>query len=222
VRHISLTIKTATVRDLGNRLPRVASWIAEGEAAEITKNGKPFARLLPLAPEKPRRFKMPDIMARLNQDFGESNYDGKDIARGLSANREDLSRPLTRHQFPVRLLCEAIEFARGQRQRRWEWHSPARKTSRRRRCFAGIDQFSKTRFDTFPRLCSLRFLPCNCLDIAKASGGGSSVMNRWSCAVKCLGQKGSARKVIRPPLIVRKVFFLPSQPVIIHSNFRTP
>jgi prevent-host-death family protein len=89
--HICLTMKTATVRDLRNRFPRVAAWIAEGEPVEITRNGKPFARLLPAVPEKRRRFKMPDIMARLNEDFGDANYDAADIARGLASSRGDLS-----------------------------------------------------------------------------------------------------------------------------------
>ena len=84
-------MKTATVRDLRNRFPRVAAWIEEGEPVEITKSGKPFARLVPAAPERPRRFKMPDIMARLERTFGGSTYDAADIARGLAASREELS-----------------------------------------------------------------------------------------------------------------------------------
>jgi antitoxin (DNA-binding transcriptional repressor) of toxin-antitoxin stability system len=84
-------MKTATVRDLRNRFPRVAAWIAEGEAVEITRAGKVIARLLPAAPAKPRRFKMPDIMARLNQTFGEACYDAEDLARGLAASRGDIS-----------------------------------------------------------------------------------------------------------------------------------
>ena len=84
-------MKTATVRDLRNRFSRVAAWIAEGEPVEITKSGKPFARLLPVTPEKPRRFKMPDIMARLQKDFGDTKYDAADMARGLAASRGNLS-----------------------------------------------------------------------------------------------------------------------------------
>jgi antitoxin (DNA-binding transcriptional repressor) of toxin-antitoxin stability system len=84
-------MKTATVRDLRNHFPRVAAWIAEGEAVEITKAGKLFARLVPAAPAKRRRFKMPDIMARLQQDFGETKYDAADVARGLAKSRGDLS-----------------------------------------------------------------------------------------------------------------------------------
>jgi prevent-host-death family protein len=39
-------MKTATVSDLRNRFPLVAAWIEEGESVEITKAGKPFARLV--------------------------------------------------------------------------------------------------------------------------------------------------------------------------------
>ena len=84
-------MKTASVRDLRNQFARVAAWIAEGEPVEITKNGKLFARLIPAVPEKPRRFKMPDIMARLDQDFGKTNYDAADVARGLAESRGDVS-----------------------------------------------------------------------------------------------------------------------------------
>ncbi|HEY5914069.1 MAG TPA: hypothetical protein VJA21_26065 [Verrucomicrobiae bacterium] len=91
VRQISLTMKTATVRDLRNHFPRVAAWIEEGEPVEITRAGKLFARMLPAAPAKPRRFKMPDVMTRLNRTFGETCYDAEDLARGLAASRGDLS-----------------------------------------------------------------------------------------------------------------------------------
>jgi prevent-host-death family protein len=84
-------MKTATVRDLRNCFPRVAAWIDEGEPVEITKSGKPFARLVPVPPEKPRRFKMPDIKARLERTFGDSTYDAADLARGLVASRGELS-----------------------------------------------------------------------------------------------------------------------------------
>ncbi len=84
-------MKTATVRDLRNRFPRVAAWIEEGEAVEITRAGKVIARLVPATPAKSRRFKMPDIMARLNRTFGEACYDAEELARGLASSRGDLS-----------------------------------------------------------------------------------------------------------------------------------
>ena len=83
-------MKTATVRDLRNRFARVASWIAQGESVDITKSGKPFARLSPAKPKR-RQFKMPDIMARLEEDFGDTKYDSADLARGLEASRGDFS-----------------------------------------------------------------------------------------------------------------------------------
>jgi antitoxin (DNA-binding transcriptional repressor) of toxin-antitoxin stability system len=84
-------MKTATVRDLRNRFPLVAAWIKQGEPVEITRGGIPFARLVPAVPEKPRRFKMPDILARLERTFGEATYDAADMARGLEASRGELS-----------------------------------------------------------------------------------------------------------------------------------
>ncbi len=84
-------MKTATVRDLRNRFPRVAMWIEQGESVEVTKAGKPFARLSPAAPAKSRRFKMPDIMQRLERTFGERCYDGAEMARGLAASRGEFS-----------------------------------------------------------------------------------------------------------------------------------
>jgi antitoxin (DNA-binding transcriptional repressor) of toxin-antitoxin stability system len=84
-------MKTATVRDLRNRFPRIAAWIEQGQPVEITRAGKTFARLIPAPPNKPRRFKMPDIMARLNQTYGRTSYDSSDLARGLATSRGDRS-----------------------------------------------------------------------------------------------------------------------------------
>jgi antitoxin (DNA-binding transcriptional repressor) of toxin-antitoxin stability system len=84
-------MKTATVRDLRNHFPRVAAWIEQGESVEITKSGKVIARLLPAIPKTPRKFKMPDVMARLHQTFGDSCYDSSDIAQGIALSRGDLS-----------------------------------------------------------------------------------------------------------------------------------
>ncbi len=84
-------MKTASVRDLRNHFPRVAAWIKDGEPVEITKAGKPFARLLPAVPEKPHQFKMPDIMERLERTYGDSTYDAAEMARGIEASRGELS-----------------------------------------------------------------------------------------------------------------------------------
>ncbi len=80
-------MKTATVRDLRNRFPRVAAWIEQGEPVEITKGGKSFARLVPAIPQKPRRFKMPDIMARLRANFGDKVYSAAEVQGLIQESR---------------------------------------------------------------------------------------------------------------------------------------
>jgi prevent-host-death family protein len=44
--HFSI-MKIATVADLRNHFRRISAWIEDGEAVEIVKRGKPFARLVP-------------------------------------------------------------------------------------------------------------------------------------------------------------------------------
>jgi antitoxin (DNA-binding transcriptional repressor) of toxin-antitoxin stability system len=84
-------MKTANVRDLRNRFPRVAAWIEQGEPVEITRNGKVFARLVPAVPEKPRRFKMPDILARLRANFGDKVYSAEELQGVIQESRGERS-----------------------------------------------------------------------------------------------------------------------------------
>lgn len=81
-------MKTATVRDLRNRFARVAAWIDEGQAVEITKAGKPFAHLVPAAAKNPRKPVKPDIMARLKAAWGERIFSAKEVARMRAAELE--------------------------------------------------------------------------------------------------------------------------------------
>jgi len=81
-------VKTATVRDLRNKFSRVAAWIDEGEPVEITKFGKPFARLVPAKPEKPRKLVKPDIMARLKEVWGDRVFSNEEIAAMRAAELE--------------------------------------------------------------------------------------------------------------------------------------
>lgn len=62
-------MKTATIRDLRNSFPTVARWIEEGECVEITKSGKPFARLAPIPPETKASIDMPDFRSRMKKHF---------------------------------------------------------------------------------------------------------------------------------------------------------
>lgn len=69
-------MKTASVRDLRNQFPVVARWIEEGESVEITRGGKPFARLAPIAKPPVREVVMPDFLARMRQDFPDGKGSG--------------------------------------------------------------------------------------------------------------------------------------------------
>ena len=88
VRQISLTMKTATIRDLRNAFPRVARWIEEGECVEITRSGKPFARLEPIEPETSRPLVMPDFLARMREHFP-NEKPGKGLSSVVNYNRGD-------------------------------------------------------------------------------------------------------------------------------------
>lgn len=72
VRHICLTMKTATVRDLRNRFAAVSRWIEEGEEVRITKRGRVFARIVPEPPASPGSRKVPDFARRVRRIFGET------------------------------------------------------------------------------------------------------------------------------------------------------
>lgn len=73
-------MKTATVRDLRNQFPRVAAWIANGEEVGITRSGKLFARLVPAAPAPRAKLVKPDIMARLQETWGDRVFSTQEIA----------------------------------------------------------------------------------------------------------------------------------------------
>ena len=62
-------MKKATIRELRNSFPTVARWIEEGECVEITRSGKPFARLAPIPPETAAQVEMPDFLARMKEHF---------------------------------------------------------------------------------------------------------------------------------------------------------
>ncbi len=81
-------MKTATVRDLRNRFPHVAAWVAEGQCVQITRSGKVVAHLVPPAPSpRPKRAK-PDIMAQLKQTWGDKIFSTREVAAMRAAELE--------------------------------------------------------------------------------------------------------------------------------------
>ena len=66
-------MKTATIRDLRNHMPRVAHWVEAGETVQITRRGEPFARLVRETPRKGKTFSaaFKQHSARLKKIWGE-------------------------------------------------------------------------------------------------------------------------------------------------------
>ena len=68
------------------KLLRAERWLSRYEAGGIF-----FARLVPAKPEKPRRFKMPDIMARLRANFGDKVYSAEELQGLIQESRGERS-----------------------------------------------------------------------------------------------------------------------------------
>lgn len=81
-------MKSATIRDLRNAFPTVARWIEEGECVEITRSGKPFARLEPIKPETAKPLVMPDFLARMRKQFPHGKV-GKGLSGVVDYDRGD-------------------------------------------------------------------------------------------------------------------------------------
>jgi len=74
-------MKTASVADLRNSFRKVSSWIEHGETVQILKRGRPFALLTSLAAASPpRSAPKPDIMARLNEVWGDRVFSMEEVA----------------------------------------------------------------------------------------------------------------------------------------------
>ena len=73
-------MKTATVADLRNHFRRVSAWIEEGEAVQITRNGRAFARLVPAAQAKKKKIVWPDFAARRREIWGDRKFSAKEVA----------------------------------------------------------------------------------------------------------------------------------------------
>lgn len=62
-------MKTASIRELRDQLPLLEKWIEDGESVEITRSGKPFARLAPVPGITPTAPVWPDFLKRIQEDF---------------------------------------------------------------------------------------------------------------------------------------------------------
>lgn len=73
-----MTTKSATVADLRNNFRRVSAWIENGEAVEITKRGRRFARLLPVANVLRKPVKI-DFASQLRATWGQKVFSQAEV-----------------------------------------------------------------------------------------------------------------------------------------------
>jgi len=71
-------MKIATVADLRNDFARLSVLIANGETVEITKRGRPFARLSPATKRRSKLVK-PDFMAQLKETWGDRCFTAAEV-----------------------------------------------------------------------------------------------------------------------------------------------
>lgn len=69
---------TVTVRDLRYDFPKVEELLRQGQEVQITKRGKPIARLVP---EQQQRPPMPDFLGRIRAIYGDREFEttGADV-----------------------------------------------------------------------------------------------------------------------------------------------
>lgn len=72
---------TATIADLRNNFRRVSAWIDDGQPVEITRHGRPFARLVPAAEPVKKKFVWPDFEARRREIWGDRVFSAKEVAK---------------------------------------------------------------------------------------------------------------------------------------------
>ena len=71
---------TATIADLRNNFRRVSAWIDDGQPVEITRHGKPFARLVPDTGPKKKKVVWPDFAAQRREIWGDRVFSAKEVA----------------------------------------------------------------------------------------------------------------------------------------------
>ena len=81
-------MKTATIRDLRYDFSRVEAWIRNGSEIELTRHGRPIARITPLPKPAGRKLIKPDIMAQLKETWGDRIFSAKEVAEMRAAELE--------------------------------------------------------------------------------------------------------------------------------------
>ena len=81
-------MRTATVRDLRTRFPKLEGWLRNGEEVEITKRGHPVARLVSSARVPARRPAKVDFLKQLKATWGDRVFSAAQVAEMRAAELE--------------------------------------------------------------------------------------------------------------------------------------
>ncbi|HEY2122676.1 MAG TPA: hypothetical protein VGH07_03705 [Chthoniobacterales bacterium] len=80
-------MKRASVADLRNHFRRISAWIEDGEAVEIVKRGKAFARLMPIA--VPGKTAKVDFRAQRKRIWGSRVFSSAEVRAMDDAEIDD-------------------------------------------------------------------------------------------------------------------------------------
>ena len=83
--HFSI-MKVATVADLRNHFRRISAWIEDGEAVEIVKRGKAFARLVPVTGFA--KAAKPDFRAQRERIWGNRAFSSAEVKEMADSETE--------------------------------------------------------------------------------------------------------------------------------------
>ncbi|PAW72953.1 MAG: hypothetical protein B9S38_04735 [Verrucomicrobiia bacterium Tous-C4TDCM] len=85
------TMQSLTVRDLRYDFGKVEAWLADGQEIEITKHGKPVARLCPPGPVTVRQFDADAHRRRMQETWGDRVFTAAEVGEMREAELGDHS-----------------------------------------------------------------------------------------------------------------------------------
>jgi len=81
-------MNTVTTAELRNHFRQVSSWLDNGETVEILKRGKPYARLLPIAPPTAAGVPRVDFRAQCREIWKGRKFSAAEVAEMRTAEWE--------------------------------------------------------------------------------------------------------------------------------------
>jgi len=91
MKQIITNMHTLTVRDLRYDFAKVEAWLADGQEIEITKHGKPVARLSPPRPERSGEFNIDAHRRWMNETWGDRVFTAEEVREMREAELGDRS-----------------------------------------------------------------------------------------------------------------------------------